>query len=266
MAAPTQGWPADVVHVNEDGWVLINRGRAHGVAPGLRLLVVGTGIRDLRDLYGSASEDGEAPVVLRTRRTFELLEVIHAEERCAVAISERVPAARRPQFYAGPEGELLVWVPLPENYSWPPVGEEQSGQETAAADDADTEEVPGEDDRPANDNDEDDVTSARDGQAAEVASDSQDVPPESADQDDQRWEEALPLNSVSVGDVVVPAVPVTAPAGMATGTTLSQASDSAVALGAQPATVSAASAGTTEGPLGGSWDQQYDWMEPKSGE
>src|SRR5262249_51936744 len=103
MTAPSSGWPADVVHVNEDGWVLINRGRTHGVAPGLRLLVVGSGVRDLRDLYNSASAGDEPPVVLRTRRTFELLEVIHVEERCAVAISERVPAARRPQFYAGPE-------------------------------------------------------------------------------------------------------------------------------------------------------------------
>ncbi len=44
-------WPADIIHVNEDGWVLINRGSRHGVAVGLHLLVVGTGVRELRDLF-----------------------------------------------------------------------------------------------------------------------------------------------------------------------------------------------------------------------
>jgi hypothetical protein len=51
-------WPADIIHVNEDGWVLINRGRAHGVLPGLRLLVVGSGIRELRDLFPAAARGG----------------------------------------------------------------------------------------------------------------------------------------------------------------------------------------------------------------
>src|SRR5260221_9956344 len=76
----TATWPADIIHVNEDGWVLINRGRAHGVLPGLRLLVVGSGIRELRDLFpaasraaaGDATSHPPAPP-LRTRRTHEQL-------------------------------------------------------------------------------------------------------------------------------------------------------------------------------------------------
>ncbi len=39
-------WPADVIHVNEDGWVLVNRGSQHGVFVGMRLLVGGAGIRE----------------------------------------------------------------------------------------------------------------------------------------------------------------------------------------------------------------------------
>lgn len=94
-AEVAQSWPAQVIHVNEDGWVLINRGTRHGAAPGLRLIVVGAEVRELRDLY--AQPAGGAPA-LRIRSSFEQLEVIHAEERCAVAIASRVPAERRPQI------------------------------------------------------------------------------------------------------------------------------------------------------------------------
>ncbi|HEU4782320.1 MAG TPA: hypothetical protein VFS83_03175 [Ktedonobacterales bacterium] len=170
-------WPADVIHVNEDGWVLINRGSRDGVAVGLRLLVVGTGIRDLHDLFApDASSETQRPA-LRIRRTYELLEVIHAEEHCAVAIATRTPAARRPTVYRGPEGELLVWAPLPEGYTWPPpnsAADDNAATDDESSDDADA-----------------------------------DAPPERAPQDDEPWEEALPLNSVSVGDIVLPALPAT---------------------------------------------------------
>ena len=76
-------WPADVIHVNEDGWVLINRGSRHGVAVGLHLLVVGASIRDLHDLFAPDASSETQPPVLRIRRTYELLEVIYAEEDCA---------------------------------------------------------------------------------------------------------------------------------------------------------------------------------------
>ena len=183
-------WPADVIHVNEDGWVLINRGSRDGVAVGLRLLVVGTGIRDLHDLFAPDASSETQPPALRIRRTYELLEVVHAEENCAVAIATRTPAARRPTVYRGPEGELLVWVPLPEGYTWPPPN---------SAPDAQQPESPP-------------WASASDGNAAsddESSDDGEDAdaPPERAPQDDEPWEEALPLNSVSVGDIVLPALP-----------------------------------------------------------
>lgn len=185
-------WPADVIHVNEDGWVLINRGSRDGVAAGLRLLVVGTGIRDLHDLFAPDASSETQPPALRIRRTYELLEVVHAEENCAVAIATRTPAARRPTVYRGPEGELLVWVPLPEGYTWPPPN--------SAPDDAQQPEsppwAPASADETATEGD-----SSDDGEA--------DAPPERAPQDDEPWEEALPLNSVSVGDIVLPALPAT---------------------------------------------------------
>src|SRR5262249_53830427 len=118
-------WPADIIHVNEDGWVLINRGRAHGVLPGLRLLVVGQGIRELRDLFasepqGTPEEPHAAPaLMLHTRRPSEKLEVLHAEWACATATATRTPPGRRRSVSRGPEGELLVWVPLPAGLTWP---------------------------------------------------------------------------------------------------------------------------------------------------
>jgi hypothetical protein len=244
-AAPT--WPADVVHVNEDGWVLINRGEAHGVMPGLRLFVVGTGVRELRDLF--AGGDGEASVVLRTRRTYELLEVVHVEERCAVAIAARALLTRRPEFYRGPKGELLVWVPLPDNYTWPP--------------------PPAIDEEPDEDDADEDVASASndddEGEEADVQADgapaneadtdasAADEPPGHGDQEDVRWEEALPLNGVTVGDIVIPAVPANRAVSVAGLATTSAPADPAAVAG--PA--SADPAGQPH------WTQPYDWMETK---
>src|SRR2546430_5683528 len=115
----TPTWPADIIHVNEDGWVLVNRGRKHGVVPGLRLLVVGQGIRELRDLYAQAADSASDQPALRIRRIYEQLEVIHVEDRSAIAIATRTPPERRPSVYQGPDGELLVWGPLPEGFTWP---------------------------------------------------------------------------------------------------------------------------------------------------
>lgn len=245
-------WPADVVHVNEDGWVLINRGQAHGVAPGQRLFVVGTGVRELRDLF--AGGDGEASVVLRTRRTYELLEVVHVEERCAVAIAARAPVTRRPEFYHGPTGELLVWVPLPDNYTWPPPpaadeepDEDDSDEDAASAGDDDGDDEAADADEAGAQADEASV--AEDGVDASAA----DEPPGHGDQEDVRWEEALPLNGVTVGDIVIPAVPANRAA--------SAVGLSATSAPGDPATV----AGTASAdPAGQShWDQPYDWMQTK---
>src|SRR5260221_5974870 len=142
-AGPVATWPADVIHVNEDGWVLINRGTQHGVTAGLRLLVVGAGARELHDLFpaGAANAqptegEGEAgaaavdePIVLRTRRTYELLEIVHVEPGCAIAIAARTPTERRPQFYRGLEGDLLVLVPLPADFTYPRAANEEEDQE-----------------------------------------------------------------------------------------------------------------------------------------
>lgn len=234
-------WPADVIHVNEDGWVLVNRGRSQGVFPGLRLLVVGTGVRELRNLFaggnGDGAADAERPVVLRTRRTYEQLEVVYAEDACAVAIATRTPPARRPTFYRGPDGELLVWVPLPEGFTYP-----QPGASAASAPD-DT------------DDDTDGATNSSEYEASTDAEDAgadtgeePDIPPEHGEQDDERWEEALPLNGVAVGDLVVPAIP---------------AHDASA-----PSTISAgasAPASTASEPPTNPFEsgRSYDWMQPE---
>ena len=224
-------WPADVIHVNEDGWVLVNRGSQHGVFVGMRLLVVGTGIRELQDLFAPSNDAATPLPALRIRRTYELLEVIHTEPGCAIAISTRTPPARRPMVFRGPEQELLVWVPLPEGYSWPPPGEPPS-----ATDDGDV-------------TDDDDEAVADDSSGGDA-----DAPPEHAPQDDELWEESLPLNSVSVGDIVLPAVPA-APASPTT------ASAPTAAHGAASGDPAETHAPTTPYDAG----RTYDWMK-KPGE
>jgi hypothetical protein len=95
--------------------------------------------------------------------------------------------------FRGPEQELLVWVPLPEGYSWPPAGAPTPGsaKEASAPDEAN----------------EDEETYDAVGATAEDSADGDaDAPPEHAPQDDELWEESLPLNSVSVGDIVLPAI------------------------------------------------------------
>lgn len=238
----TATWPADIIHVNEDGWVLINRGRAHGVLPGLRLLVVGSGIRELRDLFPAASREvtGDATSqppapVLRTRRTYEQLDVVYSEDACAVAVATRTPPERRPEFYRGLEGELLVWVPLPAGFTWPQPGADEHDlpPDTVANGDAG--------DRQEESWDADDT-------ADPAGEDEVDTPPELAEQDDERWEEALPLNGVNVGDRVVPAVPV--------------ATTAAPAATAASAPAGAPSAEPHENPFESGRD--YEWMKPQS--
>lgn len=227
-------WPAQIVHVNEDGWVLLNRGRGQGVTLGMWLLVVGDTTRELRDLFAGDTP----PVRLRIRRTYELLEVVYAEEQCAVAIAARVPRERRPQFYRAPDGELLVWVPLSPEYTWPAVvgaGATDDAGEDAASDAQDP------------DHDLDDG----------AADEGLDREPEAADeeslvdqQDDDRWEQALPLNGVEVGDLVLPAIPISAAGGG----------------GAMPAATGTTPASTPVGHQDTPFDsgRDYDWLKPSS--
>lgn len=210
-------WPADVIHVNEDGWILINRGRRHGIPLGLDVLVVGQGVRELRNLFAGESvttDQQGLPVALRTRRTYELLEIVHVEDASAIAIAKRTPAERRPQFYLGPEGETLVWVPLPADFRQPMAAHEVEGPTDVGSQGAGDEEESGQ---------------------------PMDEPPEQEEQEDELWEQALPLNSVNVGDLVLPAVPFS----------------------------SAATSGSTERPAtpaseSTSYDQgrTYDWLKP----
>ncbi|HEU5347746.1 MAG TPA: hypothetical protein VFU63_03945 [Ktedonobacterales bacterium] len=232
-------WPADVIHVNEDGWVLINRGSQHGVCAGLRLLVVGDSIRELSDLFAPGASDAadSPPPVLRIRRTYELLEVIHTEETCCIAIAMRTPASRRPTVYRGPERELLVWVPLPEGYTWPPSNKSDTPQQPATRPWASSS-----DDEQATDDD----TSADD------TSTEEDSPPQHALQEDELWEEALPLNSVSVGDVVLPAIPAAPPSPATASPSMPSAS-----LDAASSAATSAHASTTPFDAG----RTYDWMK-----
>jgi hypothetical protein len=194
-------WPAHVIHVKEDGWVLVNRGTSHGVAPGLRLIVVGAELRELRDLY---AQPAEAAPVLRIRSVFELLEVIHAEERCAVAIAARVPAERRPQIYHGPNGELLVWAPLPADFTWPHA-ELADGAETGAETDEETDDTSPDTWPPDHQAEPKDSAQPTEAEDEVDAGDDNDARPE---QEDERWEQALPLNGTNVGDLVLAALPV----------------------------------------------------------
>jgi hypothetical protein len=244
--SPAPQWPADVIHVNEDGWVLINRGRRHGLAPGLRLLVVSPGARELRDLFMAGAAEGvESPVVLRTRRTYELLEVVHVEEACAVAVASRAPAARRPEFYTGHAGELLVWVPLPADYTWPP----RVADDEVEAPDAKVEAGPVVDQ--ADNAEADPATSELDDETGAEDS-TPDEPPETGNQEDERWEEALPLNGVQVGDIVVPAIP--AATSMSVG--------AHVAASGTPSTAPGSSSASPDSP----WDRSYDWMQTPYGQ
>ena len=224
MNGLTPLWPADVIHVNEDGWVLINRGLAQGVVVGQRLLAVGPSVRNLRNLF-AAHDDAPAPVVLQIRRTYEMLEVVYAERECAVAVATRAPIERRPEFYRGLSGELLVWVPLPRDYTYPPADADDNA-DGSGADDAENSasdvgvNVPimgypmgrmnARPDAVASvDETEDSVVGDSDDADGQVPYDQAiaDEPPERVTQEDERWEEALPLNGVSVGDLVVPALP-----------------------------------------------------------
>jgi len=226
-AAPL--WPADVIHVNEDGWVLINRGLAHGVVVGQRLLVVGPSVRTMRNIFATHG-DAPAPVALQIRRTYELLEVVYVERECAVAVAARAPIERRPEFYRGPGGELLVWVPLPNDYTYPPADGGAIGPTGSANND--------DDDDTGADDAEEDVEAQGDGQVAYDQA-VPDEPPERITQEDERWEEALPLNGVSVGDLVVPALP---------------ASPARSAYAAAPTSLSASVASTTPIPTPTAYD------------
>jgi hypothetical protein len=152
-----------------------------------------------------------------------------------VAIATRTPPERRPEFYRGLEGELLVWVPLPAGFTWPQPGEDEN-------------DLPPDTDANGDEEERQEESWDADDTADTASEDEVDTPPELAEQDDERWEEALPLNGVNVGDRVVPAMPVSTTAAPATGT----AAPAAGAPSAEP----------RENPFESGRD--YEWMKPQS--
>ncbi len=260
-------WPADVIHVNEDGWVLINRGLTQGVVVGQRLLVVGPSVRALRNIFATHG-DTPAPVALQIRRTYELLEVVYAERECAVAVAARAPIQRRPEFYRGPSGELLVWVPLPTDYTWPPAddaGNDDTGDSGADDASSDASDAASDDEDDAEDSDDDsaDDSGGLDGSNESAGANAQaapDEPPEHVAQEDERWEEALPLNGVSVGDLVVPALPASPTFGGLSAVTTMPHTTSAPAPAYDVSAPLGHATSATPGSEG--TGQSSDWMKP----
>lgn len=94
----------------------------------------------------------------------------------------------------------MVWVPLPSDFTWPHA-EAPGDAETAAESDGDTSDAWSADQHA----DSDDEAQATDAEDEATGGEGDDALPE---QEDERWEQALPLNGTNVGDPVVPALPI----------------------------------------------------------
>ena len=195
-----------VIHVNEDGWVVINRGSQDGVVEGQKFVVLGErNPRQIHDLYPQSAENSRAtqPAVLRVDTAYELLRVILVERACCVAISDRVPQDRTPLPFLGPQGELLLYTPPPSDWRYDALDLDETQEKT--------------DEEDAEDEDEDDEAEADDNTADE----SEDSEIDPTTQQDRLWDGALPLNALQVGDEVVLAQPYLSGA-WATGSTASE--------------------------------------------
>lgn len=183
-----------VIHVNEDGWVVINRGSQDGVVEGQKFVVLGErNPRQIHDLYPEGAENSRAaqPAVLRVDTAYELLRVILVERACCVAISDRVPQDRTPLPFLGPQGELLLYTPPPPDWRYDALDLDETQEETGEEDDEDE--------------DEGDEAEAEAGDDA--ADESEDAAIDPTTQQDRLWDGALPLNALQVGDEVVLAQP-----------------------------------------------------------
>ncbi len=198
-----------VIHVNEDGWVVINRGTQDGVAEGQKFVVLSERTpRQIHDLFPARSTDGRAsPVVLQVSTAYELLRVILVESACCVAISDRVPPERTPQPFLGPQGELLLYTPPPPDWRYDALDLDEAEPADHANEDEQAERAPDTDNagptNPANSN------------APKTAT----IDP--ATQQDRLWDGALPLNALQVGDEVVLAHPYIPGTRTSTGTSTS---------------------------------------------
>ena len=188
-----------VIHVNEDGWVVINRGMQDSIVEGQKFVVLGErNPRQIHDLYPESAENSRAPhpAVLRVDTAYELLRVILVERACCIAISDRVPQERTPLPFLGPQGELLLYTPPPPDWRFDAL----DLQETQAEPDTDDED----EGEAAEDLAEDVDNAADESEGAEAAEDAQMDP---NTQQDRLWDGALPLNALQVGDEVVLAQP-----------------------------------------------------------
>jgi hypothetical protein len=197
-----------VIHVNEDGWVVINRGAQDGVSDGMRFVVLGErNARQIRNLFpfGDTADKAARPVVLRADTAYELLRVILVERACCVAISDRVPPERTPQPFLGPQGELLIYTSPSVDWRYDALDLEESSDDAPADEAADAES--------ASEGDQADEDSASEAEStSEPAAEEGDSEEESAAelagrQQERLWDGALPLNAVQVGDEVVMARP-----------------------------------------------------------
>jgi hypothetical protein len=196
-----------VIHVNEDGWVVINRGAQDGVSEGQRFAVLGERTpRQIRDLFpaGEANSNAAPRVVLRADTAYELLRVILVERQCCVAISDRVPPERTPQPFLGPQGELLLYTPPPADWRYDALDLEAASEDAPAAEgnEATEKDAAAEEDDPADEAEAENETEIKSDSAAEERA--ADL---AARQQEHLWDGALPLNAIQVGDEVVLALP-----------------------------------------------------------
>jgi len=193
-----------VIHVNEDGWVVINRGAQDGVSDGMRFAVLGErNARQIRNLFpsGEPADKTAHPVVLRADTAYELLRVILVERACCVAISDRVPPERTPQPFLGPQGELLLYTPPSADWRYDALDLEESSAD-APTDEAADAENEGAEDRAAEDS-ADEADGPAEPALGEGDAEAESTAEVAGRQQERLWDGALPLNAVQVGDVVV---------------------------------------------------------------
>ena len=188
-----------VIHVNEDGWVIINRGMRDNVVEGQKFVVLGErNPRQIHDLYPEGAENTRAPqpAVLRVDTAYELLRVILVERECCIAISDRVPQERTPLPFLGPQGELLLYTPPPPDWRFDALDLKETQAASDTEEDEDEEEA-----------DEDQPEAGDDADESERAEAAEDAAIDPNTQQDRLWDGALPLNALQVGDEVVLAQP-----------------------------------------------------------
>lgn len=193
-----------VIHVNEDGWVVINRGAQDGVSDGQRFAVLGErNPRQIRDPFPTreGADAPDRPVVLRADTAYEVLRVILVERQCCVAISDRVPPERTPQPFLGPQGELLLYTPPPADWRYDALELEEGKDSPADEADAASDDNQAEDDAASESEPEGETRGASTPVDEESAADLAER------QQERLWDGALPLNAVQVGDEVVMALP-----------------------------------------------------------